>query len=326
LAETSDLTRVESLLFQFQEFSQIYPGPIPFSCEFKRTGTAKLCISAIIHGDEVGPLPAVLGLLDELAKGKRVFPGTLRIFLGNPQAARKGVRYIERDLNRSFESAMSSAELWEEIRAKECAELILDSDFYVDLHQTIEPSLGSFYITAYHQNSLNWARVLGEPQIFVTHALSEGFSSAGLCSDEMAQLQGIPALSVEFWQRGFASEVEAKCSEFLHSLLDKAGDLLGNSEKWQEAVQAAANLSIYRIVHREPRIKGQKLRPGLQNLQEIEQGELLGEDGDGEPIKAPLSGILLFPKYPSSVVPEATLPESLYVLAVEGAGSLAVEA
>jgi len=70
------------------------------------------------HGDEVRPN----------------IPDSFDILIGNPKAYEKRVRYIESDLNRSFNG---KSETYEEKRAQEIIPILQSYDTVIDIHSTI---------------------------------------------------------------------------------------------------------------------------------------------------------------------------------------------
>ena len=309
------LERVSALIQRFEELQKRHPASIPYAVSLGRASKPHLVISAIIHGDEVGTLPAFISVMEDLESGKLKFPGKLSFVLGNIPAARVDQRFFERDLNRSF--GIKEAKLVEETRALELEDLISEADLYVDLHQTIESSLDSFHITAFHKESYEWARLVGRPGKFVTHDPDEGFSTAGLCSDEFAQNQGIPSMSIEFFQKGFSKQADDSTKEFLHCLLREASLHLGKSASTiKKSSQMKNPLEAFWIVYREKlQSREDRLIETLANLQSVKAGTILGERSSLSTIVAPETGIILFPKYPHKLHPGATLPESLFALA-----------
>ncbi|PIR22361.1 MAG: hypothetical protein COV44_08090 [Deltaproteobacteria bacterium CG11_big_fil_rev_8_21_14_0_20_45_16] len=309
------LDGVAELIQRFEKIKERHPGAIPYSASFGRSKKPHLVISAIIHGDEVGTLPALVSLMEELDVGKFEFRGKLSFVLGNIPAARINQRYIDRDLNRSF--GLKEVKLDEEKRALELEDLISDADLYVDLHQTIESSLDGFHITAFHKESYEWARIVGRPGKFVTHDPDEGFSTAGICSDEFAQNRAIPSMSIEFFQKGFSKEAEISTKEFLANLLNQASLHLGKPASEIKSLSKEKNsLEVFWIMYREKlQSREDRLVENMSNLQEVKAGEVLGVRSDNLSIVAPETGLILFPKYPHKLHPAATLPESLFVLA-----------
>lgn len=304
-------------LRKFQSFQERAAGPVDFSVLYQpeRASEKKLCISCLIHGDEVGVLPSVLRILADLFDSKSLaFEGQILFFIGNPEAAKKGKRYLERDLNRSFRSDELSS--LEARRAQELEACILSSDLYIDLHQTIEDSEDYFYIMANHEGSRQWAGLLSDIKNFVTHDPSELFSRQGLCSDELAQSQNIPALSIEFLKKGYSQQVEDFCYRYLRYAITKADQLLGDQKAFESKAQFSFVLNTFEIFHREKLShSGEKLVDGLSNLQKVKTGQVLGTRNGDPKIIAPQDSVLMFPKYHHREDPAATLPDSLFLLA-----------
>ena len=61
-----------------------------------------LHISSIVHGNEVGSLPTVISVIQDLEQGNIEFGGRINITLGNPEASKMDRRFIDADLNRLF--------------------------------------------------------------------------------------------------------------------------------------------------------------------------------------------------------------------------------
>ncbi len=83
---------------------QTLAGPDADRWLFRHDGgqhTLELVFGVLLHGDEVGPIDAALALIRGLADGSERYGGRLTIFVGNPEAARAGRRFLEADLNRS---------------------------------------------------------------------------------------------------------------------------------------------------------------------------------------------------------------------------------
>ena len=59
-------------------------------------------ISGIVHGNEVGSLPTLVHLIEDLESQNTYFGGQINITLGNLEAARLNRRFIDADLNRLF--------------------------------------------------------------------------------------------------------------------------------------------------------------------------------------------------------------------------------
>jgi succinylglutamate desuccinylase len=78
-----------------------------------------LLLSAGIHGNETAPIELLDRLLQAIASGQ-LLPKTRILFLfGNPEAMRRGERYIEQDINRLFDGRHAQSSGFEALRANE---------------------------------------------------------------------------------------------------------------------------------------------------------------------------------------------------------------
>ena len=91
------------LIRQFENHEKKHPGIIPDSVFFDfGNHDGHISISSIIHGNEVGSLPAILKLIDHLITKKIKYEGKISFILGNKKASFENKRYLQHDLNRSF--------------------------------------------------------------------------------------------------------------------------------------------------------------------------------------------------------------------------------
>jgi len=283
----------------FEAFGRRHPGPISHSVRMRfGNSRRRLLFSALVHGDEVGTLPAMLQMMKDLEEEKIQFDGEIDFVLGNLPAAEKGRRFLEKDLNRVFGLASHQVQTQEEKRAQELSSLVLESKLYLDLHQTIAASLAPFYITAFHESSYQWARLIGLPSVYIGHSSEERFSKQGLCSDEFAQANGVASLSIEFFQKGFSEKAETHCFDVLARAIQTAESFMDSPAERSSAVDTNKSWASFKISHREELQSGRDvLHPNLKNLQELKEGQILGKRSSGAPIRAKQNGILLFPKY-----------------------------
>src|SRR3989338_3159742 len=100
-----------------------------------------------VHGNErVGGdfLPHLTALIDA-----KKLHGTLHLILGNPKAYEQNIRFVDIDLNRlfgePFEHGKHESLTVESARALEIAPFLADSDFLLDIHSTIKPSIPFVY-------------------------------------------------------------------------------------------------------------------------------------------------------------------------------------
>jgi succinylglutamate desuccinylase len=256
-----------------------------------------LLLMALTHGNEFGGL-LVLNALCALLESGQVTPSiSIGLMLCNVAAARRQVRQIERDLNRTF--GRIEGETLEDCRAREVEPIMRRARFSVDFHQTIEPSHMPFLVLAYEPMSLRFAHGILPGAPIVTHwgRPFSGESNGGCTSDEFIHRQGGIAVNVELGQKGAdVYQVAVGLSVCLHAMaavsvvngggaLPPLSDELNPIYTWGDIVPYPDGHVL--------------LEPGLTNFQLIQAGQRLGALA-GDAILAPSSGYLLFPKYVGS--------------------------
>lgn len=88
-----------------------------------------------IHGNE----KAGVMTIDYLKKNLKIKSGTVYLVYGNPEAIKKDVRYVEKNLNRCFLPASKKGNSLEEKRAVELMGVLDKCDALLDLHAYNEP-------------------------------------------------------------------------------------------------------------------------------------------------------------------------------------------
>lgn len=107
-------------------------------------------ISAGIHGNETAPIELLFNIYDDLLAGRLPLNVGLLLILGNPEAIRQGVRYIDYDMNRMFCGAYQKIESCAETeRAQKLEQYCLDfyhiaphtQRYHYDLHTAIRDAV-----------------------------------------------------------------------------------------------------------------------------------------------------------------------------------------
>lgn len=270
-----------------------------------------LTLMGITHGNEVAGLGVLSDILGLIA-AKVVTPKIPVAFvLGNRAAALQGKRFVDRDLNRSF--AQASGGFSEQVRARELAQVLKNTAFFLDYHQTSRPVEQPFFIFPYAKKSFEFARAISPPIAIVTH-WGKPFSSEGMCTDEFVNSEGGTGISLELGQNGFdpvqialgvsaglwaMSVVESKFSdpETGRRSFARGTGRQGDIFTWAEIVPWPAQGFV-------------ELKEGWNNFQDVEHGTQLGLVG-GQPLLAPTSGKILFPKYLPREAQETSRPREL---------------
>ncbi len=255
-----------------------------------------IVIGVMTHGDEVGPLPAALRLMEELADGTTRYGGAVTLTIGNPEAGLQGQRFLEDDLNRVFLDGPPSHE---RRRAREMMAALDDGHLFIDLHQTALPSLAAFWTLPWSETAWHWIRIAGEGDLWTTRAPGAAFAEGRRCGDEYMRNRGLPGLTLELGQKGFTEESEARAYSVMTRILAAADNIARGADLAALAAERP-DARFLLSAHKEPfGDPARALRPGLRNFQPVEAGqELQDPAGDGPKVIAPKEGLLLFPQYP----------------------------
>jgi succinylglutamate desuccinylase len=255
----------------------------------------QLQVCSIIHGNEVGSLPAIIRILNELRDSTIQFGGRLSIVLGNPEAALENKRFLESDLNRMF--LQTTLDTHESRRAQQLMPILSKCDLLLDLHQTILSSVQSFFIFPWSTDSGLWARALGSCNAYVDATPSLSTAPTTKCADEFIWEQKKPAVTIELGQKGFYEQAEELAYISITSAM-KSIEQIHNGHSLESLSKKQQPLKRFKTIHREPFHSADlQLRDGLVNFMPIKKGQSLQAEGTPQ-LKVPVSGMLLFPKYP----------------------------
>jgi succinylglutamate desuccinylase len=279
-----------------QDFERFQNGPVPWSF-VHQGGIHERCVvvGSMVHGNEVGSLPAVLRLADALRSGELRYGGRLALFIGNPEAGLLDRRFLQADLNRVFVDG--GPDTHEHRRARQLRVLLDQADVFLDLHQTILPTRQPFYIFPWSPEGADWARAVGGASSWVSRAPGQSFSEGTCCADEYVRHRGRIGFTLELGQKGLDPAQDQRAEQAVRSLLD-LNEALAGGASLRRLARHSAPLSLVHTVWKQPcRDRDLRLRQGLENFQPVQAGELLSAEGCAE-LRAPLDGLLLFPKYP----------------------------
>ena len=272
-----------------------------------------LVLSFAVHGNEWGTLPAALELLSALASSRLPIHGTVSLLLGNLEAIKRGVRFVEEDYNRVFVFDRSAQSL-ERKRAEEVRPLLDQADFLFDLHQTQTPTESAFWTFPWSRELEDWARIICAAPRALVRAPGGAFSPGQRCLDEYVRDRGKVGITAEFGEKGpdlrQARAALRACVRLIRAF-DAIG--LGLADREQLAAQAPAPAWYQTVEVVAPESPATRLRPGLHCFTHVEAGERLSAEGT-PPLHASRAGYVLFPKYPA---PGQPMPPEIYRLASE---------
>jgi succinylglutamate desuccinylase len=248
----------------------------------------KFTVMALTHGNEIGGLFVLINILTDIANGNMVLTFTFGVVLGNILAFEKNKRFIDKDLNRCF--AGKKVDCYEEKRAVEISKMLSMSDYFLDLHQTIEPSKTAFFIFPYTKKNFQFASVIGMSLPIVTHC-GKGFSKDGMCTDEFVNSCGGVGISFESGQKGKDNKQNILTTSIVRqyiAVFNKDEDHykdkpLSSAYTWQQIVLC-------------PKMGSVQLKEGLINFSSIKKEDVIATI-NGKKILCIQDGYILFPKY-----------------------------
>lgn len=243
---------------------------------------------ALTHGNEVAGVAVLNRFLALLQQGVISLKFPIALILGNADASFEGKRFSEKDLNRCFDS--SSNETKEHRRARELEPLLKDTEYLVDLHQTIEATKTPFFIFPFEQKSFLLANFIENQLPIITH-WGGGFSKEGKCTDEFVHANRGIAVTLELGQKGFDPYQESLGLSCLMKALLAPLNL--GWQRYNKALQLEAYTWGQVVSYPEGHAQ---LDKGWYNFRQVTAGERLGVSDHGD-IVSDVTGPILFPKY-----------------------------
>lgn len=278
------------------------------------------------HGNEpagVRALERLFELLDEEPKINPgfVFAGELLALRGNLEALARGQRFLDADLNRSFdpdriqhlrrqratpfEQADATSEENEILALLDAIEIAVDESAateitLLDLHTTTADG-GIFTITADDPASLELGSELYAPVILGMLDGVEGTTLHYFRDDRLGAERKLTALTFEAGQHDDPASVDRALAATINLLralgcVQSADVRTLHDEVLQQYARELPLTTRLAYAHRIGAEDGFRMRPGYVNFQPVAAGDILAEDRNG-PVRAPISGYILMPLY-----------------------------
>ncbi len=276
----------------------------------QRTGPSLIC-AAGIHGNEPAGVEALKRVLDTLQAHPQTFSGKLVALLGNTEAFSQGRRYVEKDLNRMWEkdwiarlTAHKAEDLKHEDREQfELLEVLKSATkgnpgdvYFMDLH-TSSADGPPFAVLNDSLHSRSFARTFPLPLVLgfeeelrgtlADYMDSLGHVSAGFEAGQHTLPQAVDHLESLIWialvsSGNLSREQVPEIQNHYQRLADCCGDLP----------------SFIEVRYRHPVKREDEfvMQPGFRSFQEVESGQLLARDRQGD-LTAPGRAFLLLPLY-----------------------------
>ncbi|MGE0172802.1 MAG: succinylglutamate desuccinylase/aspartoacylase family protein [Oligoflexales bacterium] len=269
-------------------------SPTQSSLSLRNNKEIGLTLMGITHGNEVAGLAVLNELFAAILQGVITLDFPIALLLGNPNAALKNTRFVERDLNRSFMN--SDTQKAEEKRARELEKILRKTLLFLDFHQTSEPSSTPFFIFPYSEGGFQFARTIETNIPIVTH-WGDDFSKEGRCTDEFVNSEGGTGITIELGQNGFHPYHVAAGFKIAVRSLMAAKTYIAQEGFPADETLSTAQIYTWADVLEYPREA--IMTPGYINFADVNKGDELGVL-DKKKIPAPSSGKILFPKYKRS--------------------------
>jgi succinylglutamate desuccinylase len=270
-----------------------------------------LLLSAGIHGNETAPMELLDELLHALARGELKPRARVLFLFGNPDAIRRGVRYVEHDVNRMFNGCHELYSGPEALRACELERLAASffnlpegsnlqperSRLHYDLHTAIRGSrIEQFALYPWREGS--------EP----SHLELQRLHAAGM---EAVLLQNKASITFSAYTReqldaeAFTLEL-GKARPFgqnqqvdLGRLRGKLRELIAGTEAADGKPPGLAGLKLFRVAReiiKHTDAFQLHLAANVENFTELDHGMLLADDGPGKRWKVEEEGArIIFP-------------------------------
>jgi len=268
-----------------QRFAALGEHEIPWVWTHDGGAGPHAVFGGIVHGVEVGPVPGLLAIAEALRDGTLTFAGRASFFLGNVEAAKRGQRLVEADLNRVF---VPEGESLEHRRARQLMPLLDAADVFVDFHQTSRPAAQPFWIGPWTQPIHDLIAPLGGAEVWTTRAPGQSFQAGTCCGDEYARAQGATAITLELGLNGFTELAAARAEHVVR------GVLAGFHGERPAPLPLELFVDAGTIPFDDPMLA---LREGFENFEPVQAGQELAAPG-ATSLPCPADGALLFPKYP----------------------------
>lgn len=244
-----------------------------------------LLLSAGVHGNETAPIELLDTLVQAIARGQLVPRARILFLFGNPEAMRRGVRYIERDVNRLFNGRHDAVSGNEALRACELERLATTffslpqrTRLHYDLHTAIRGSrIEQFALYPWKQGREHSRQELARLQAAGMRAvLLQNKPSITFSAFTYEQLDA-EAFTLELGKaRPFGHNAEVDLSRLEASLRHL---IEGVETDLEQPLDELALFSVSREIIKHTDAFRLHLDDDIENFTELAPGYLLAEDG-----------------------------------------------
>lgn len=271
-----------------------------------------LVVVGAIHGNEPCGPAALERVLADLAGREHLVAGELVALVGNRQALSRGVRYVDRDLNRAWTrerlQLLRSRHSLDSARAEDVEQLELDEaleaafarsqgpTFVLDLHSTSGEG-APFVVLSDNLQNRAWAVSLQAPVVLgieeelegtlLSYLSDRGHITLGFEGGQHDAKRTIDHAETAVW---IALEAIGLLERGAVARPQRLGRLL------EQAVRGLPRAVEVRYRHAITAADGFVMRPHYKSFQAVAEGEILADDRVG-PVLCPADGLILMPLY-----------------------------
>jgi len=306
LQEEDTLVKNEDEVFDMEHVDRILWS------HTKDSGPVVIIFSGI-HGNELAGLHASKRLARSLSANTDRLKGSVYMVSGNQQAIKKGVRYIDRDLNRIWGDFVKEDQASEDKKSSEWAEArelvdMLDEVVnehkyitkdlsFIDLHTTSAKSCAFILFNDTLQNRDRAAdfpvpQILGIEETIhgtlMSYINDLGYPAIGFEAGKHEDESSIDRTEAFLWLYLHHSDIATLSPREIHHYESVIG---GDNELEGE---------YYEIIYHQYVEDADKfnMKDGYYNFDVVRKGDLLAYN-DGEPVYAPQNGLIFMPLYQS---------------------------
>ncbi|MGX1176439.1 MULTISPECIES: succinylglutamate desuccinylase [Pseudomonas] len=243
-----------------------------------------LLLSAGIHGNETAPIELLDRLLHDIARGDLKPRARILFLFGNPEAIRRGERFVEQDVNRLFNGRHELSGGAEALRACELERLAASffsrperSRLHYDLHTAIRGSkIEQFALypwkegRAHSRRELARLRAAGMEAVLLQNKPSIVFSA--YTYDQL----GAESFTLELGKARPFGQNDGVNVSLLETRLQQI--IEGNEPELDEGLDGLQLFSVAREIIKHSDSFRLNLPADIENFSELEKGYVLAED------------------------------------------------
>ncbi|EJL03815.1 succinylglutamate desuccinylase [Pseudomonas fluorescens Q2-87] len=243
-----------------------------------------LLLSAGIHGNETAPIELLDRLLHDIARGDLKPRARILFLFGNPEAIRRGERFVEQDVNRLFNGRHELSGGAEALRACELERLAASffnrperSRLHYDLHTAIRGSkIEQFALYPWKEGRQHSRRELARLRAAGMEAvLLQNKPSIVFSSYTYDQL-GAESFTLELGKARPFGENEGVNVSLLETRLQQI--IEGNEPELDDGLGGLQLFSVAREIIKHSDSFRLNLPADIENFSELEKGYVLAED------------------------------------------------